>query len=103
METKNVFSEEQIIEFKNSNKDRTSQTNNELYLKGMLISCFAYGELDKKSHSYKQYVEKYESILGKKLFNEIYDSMVKYFENFKVETNIYTDEEGCTYNSIVPK
>lgn len=81
-------------------------------LKSMLNSCFAYDlirtrehvEDFRKSWSYERYVKPYESILGLQLFAEIYyPHMNNLVDNFTVARGVFTDGEGCTYNSIVLK
>ena len=78
-------------------------------LKSMLDSCFAYdfitdNEAYRKTYSFERYVKPYEQKLGKQLFDEIYnDHLNNLRENFKVERGVFTDHEGCTYNSIVSK
>ncbi len=75
----------------------------------MLDSCFAYDVITdieeyRKTHSYKKYVQPYETSLGKQLFEETYKSHLEHLmNNFKVERGVHTDGEGCSYNSIVSK
>lgn len=78
-------------------------------LKGMLDSCFAYDNITdineyRKKYSYERYVKPYEEKLGIDLFNMIYeDHLNNLIKNFKVVRGVYTDNEGCTYNSLQPK
>jgi len=76
-------------------------------LKAMLGSCYAYDVITdndayRKSWSFGRYVKPYEQKLGKELFDEVYNGELNHLrENFKVVRGIYTDHEGCTYNSLV--
>jgi len=76
-------------------------------LKSMLDSCFAYDNINdveafRKTYSFGRYVKPYEVKLGKSLFDQIYNEHLNYLiKNCKVERSVYTDCEGCTYNSIV--
>lgn len=76
-------------------------------LKSMLESCFAYDVITdndeyRKSYSFQRYVQPYEKKLGKQLFETIYNETLNHLRsNFKVERGVFTDGEGCTYNSLV--
>ena len=71
-------------------------------MKSMMKSIFAYDGLHRSGYSFDQYLKKYEDILGKQLFDEVYDEYSKYLnDTFEVVRNVYTDHEGCTYNSLV--
>jgi hypothetical protein len=78
-------------------------------LKSMLDSCFAYDSISdvndyRKTYSFAQYVLPFEKKLGKPLFDEIYNAhLINLIQNFKVERGVFTDGEGCTYNSLVAK
>lgn len=104
MKTKGIVTTEQITAYNNANGGFlkiNKSINNELSLKSMLISCFAYGGISKDSYSFKQYVLPYQNEMSKKLFDDIYNEMLESFNNAKIEHCVYTDGEGCTYNSIV--
>jgi hypothetical protein len=67
-------------------------------LKEMMKSCFAYHSLSKTNN----YIAKYEAKLGTKLFNEIYDSYeIELNNKYTVKSDVYTDGEGCSYNSLI--
>jgi hypothetical protein len=66
-------------------------------LKSMMKSCFTYGGLTKDN----TYINKYVYSLGMKLFNKVYDEYSKYIkENYFIIKDVYTDYEGCSYNSL---
>jgi hypothetical protein len=70
-------------------------------LKNMIESCFAYGGSDQNTYNYKTYIEKFEIILGKDLFDKIYFEHLEYLKNnFTILTGVYTDSEGLSYNSL---
>lgn len=74
------------------------------YLKSMMDSCFTYGGLSEKHHNYHKYLLPYKEILGTKLFNKVYKDYKEDLEkNYIIEQNVYTDSEGCTYNSLIKK
>ncbi len=104
MKTKGIVTTEQITAYNNKNGGFlkiNKAINNELSLKSMLISCFAYGGISKDSYSFKQYVLPYQKEMSKKLFDDIYNEMLESFENCQVLKDTYTDGEGCSYNTIV--
>ena len=98
MKTKGINTTEDID--KNLNIcDFGTQTYNELRLKSMMLSCYAYDNLSKNN----QYIINSGNGLSKNLFNEVYDEQEKFMkENYIVSKNVYTDFEGCVYNSLTP-
>jgi len=73
------------------------------FFKEMIESCFTYGNAGRDSYQFKTYIQPYEKELGKKLFDEVYESHLQYLKaNFRVEKNVYVDSEGVTYNSLKP-
>lgn len=83
----------------------------ELSMLEMLDSCFAYGGVSEfyrvKSYNHdKSYYETYlKSYIDKGGSKEEFDKMLeiqkKHLERCFVKHNVYTDSEGCSYNSIV--
>jgi hypothetical protein len=68
----------------------------------MIRSCFTYGGADRNSYNYTRFIAKYESELGN--FEEIYTKELEFLnKNATVETNVYTDSEGLTYNRLIIK
>lgn len=107
--TKNLFEENQLREFEKKNSALYSaklseQIDNEIYLKNMISSCFAYDGYNKQSYNYSRYIEPYKPKLGERLFEKIYSEQVAYLEkNYSVKRGTYTDSEGCTYNTLIKK
>jgi hypothetical protein len=70
----------------------------------MMISIFAYGgtiEITNEStYGFKQYLSKYVRELGRERFDEVRRTQLQSFEGVTVSRGVYTDGEGCTYNSI---
>lgn len=98
MKTKGITRSSQIDAI---NKSKISQeAREELSLKSMLISCFAYGGIKKDSYNYETYILPYKSKLNESIFNEVYQEMESHFANCEVKESVYTDCEGLTYNSI---
>lgn len=73
------------------------------FMKNMMTSCYTYGSIEKDSYYYKDYLEKWEVILGKDLFEKVYQQQKKELSAYKVVRSVYTDSEGLTYNSLEPK
>ena len=77
----------------------------------MLDSCFAYGGVSEfyvqKSYNhnesyYDSYLRDYLKAGGsKEEFDKMLEIQKKHFEHCSVKHCVYTDYEGCTYNSIV--
>jgi len=81
-------------------KDQEASNN----LKDMINSCFTYGGVDKESYNFKRYILPYKSKMNSILFEFIYaNHLHELKENFVIESSVYTDAEGCTYNSLKPK
>ena len=80
----------------------------ELSMLDMLSSCFAYGGVDSFFHTwsfidsyYNDYLKDYLKEGGsKKEFDKMIEIQRKHYERCSVIKNVYTDSEGCTYNSI---
>ena len=104
MKTKGIVTSEQITAYKNKNGGFlkiSKAVNSELSLKEMLISCFAYGGISKDSYHFEKYILPYQKRMSLKTFEDVYNEMLESFNNAKIEHCVYTDGEGCTYNSIV--
>jgi len=77
----------------------------------MLDSCFAYGGVSdfyrKKGYNncesyYDSYLRDYIKVGGtKEEFDKMLEVQKKHLEHCFVKRNVYTDFEGCSYNSIV--
>ena len=68
---------------------------------GMCESMIAYFN-DLGGYADKQYLTKYRVSLGSNRVEEIYHKLKDYIDhNYQILTNVHTDSEGCTYNSIV--
>ena len=69
----------------------------------MLDSCFAYNGIAWfYDRYYDQYLEKYLKTGGnKKEFDKMLEVQKKHLARCFVKQNVYTDSEGCSYNSIV--
>lgn len=103
MKTKGITTSQQISDY---TKERggflkvSKDINNELRLKSMLISCFAYGGIEKQNWNFERYILPYQKEMNKNTFDEIYSEMNEYFERCEVKHGVYTDSEGCTYNEL---
>ncbi len=73
-------------------------------LKEMINSCFTYGGAGVDSYNYKTYILKYKDNLGEDVFTQVYNEHLQYLtDNATVQTNVYTDCEGLSYNNLVIK
>lgn len=67
--------------------------------RSMIMSCLIYGY--GRDYFMKNHAQKYAAELGGKRVEQIWEDQYDYFKNHcKVNHNVYTDSEGCTYNSI---
>jgi hypothetical protein len=67
--------------------------------RSMIMSCLIYGY--GRDYFYKNHAQRYEAVLGQERVEEIWEDQYDYFINHcKVNHNVYTDSEGCTYNSV---
>ena len=78
--------------------------NREYSCREMMMSIFAYGGTieitDENTYGFKKYLSKYVRELGRARFDEVRRTQLKSFEGVTISKGVYTDEEGCTYNSI---
>jgi hypothetical protein len=104
MKTKNINSTIDIDNYKAKQKlDYSDIVYQELSMKGMMNSCFAYSSIEIGSYDYQIYILPYKEKLTEKLFNEVYDEQKTYLSECTVRHGVYTDGEGCSYNEIVLK
>lgn len=70
-------------------------------MKDMMKSLYTYnyGEVDKND----KYLIDYQEKLGKSLFDKTYNEELKILQEYEVESNVFTDSEGLTYNSLKKK
>jgi hypothetical protein len=73
------------------------------FMKSMMKSLYIYGGIEKGSDGYDRYLSKYENILGKKMFDKIYEEELERLQEYEVEKNVYTDSEGLSYSSLKRK
>ena len=82
------------------------KTREELFCREMINSCLAYGQAQSSFYNpetkeFGYYAQDYIEELGKRtvirLFNEQCDS----FSRAVVKQGVYTDSEGCSYNSVM--
>lgn len=68
--------------------------------KSMMESCYCYGGLTKTN----KYILDFKVILGEDLWNQTYDSYSTWLKNnYTVEHNVGTDNEGLSYNRLIPR
>lgn len=104
MKTRGIVTSEQISEYTRKHGGFlkvSDEINKELSFKGMLISCFTYGGIGRDSYNFRTYLAKYQKEMNKAIFDAIYDEMNEHFKKCEVIPCVYTDGEGCTYNSLV--
>jgi hypothetical protein len=67
----------------------------------MIESCFTYGGADRDTYNYQRYIQDYRKHFGEEMFNKVYEEHLDYLKtNATIEHNVYTDAEGCSYNSL---
>lgn len=65
----------------------------------MMESLYCYEQLTLDS----RYLKKYREYFTEQVFSLIYTTeQTRLKENYTIKHNVYTDAEGCTYNSLVP-
>lgn len=80
-------------------------STNKERLESMIDSCFTYGGYEKGSYQYEKYIAPYKDRFdSEEEFNKVYTERVKELtENYTIEQEVYTDDEGVTYNSLIRK
>jgi hypothetical protein len=90
-----------------SKEDEISEE--ELSCRNMINSMLIYGDsVEKDSYGYNKYLKPYtekgtwhDGLFNEKRLAEIIAEQKKDFEKAIVKRNVYTDSEGCSYNSCV--
>ena len=73
----------------------------ELKARRMVNSIVTYGGLYVGEYDRARYFTSEDKILGKEKVDEIIADQIEFFRNHaKVHSGVYTDSEGCVYNSI---
>ena len=68
--------------------------------KSMMESCYCYGGLTKDN----SYILEFRKELGDDAWNEIYEDYSKFLkDNYTVDYNIGRDNDGITYNRLLPR
>lgn len=78
----------------------------ELSCRNMINSCLIYGSAhyhfyDPITQQFGHYAMDYVKSLGKKTVVRLYNEQVEDFSKAIVETDVYTDSEGVSYNSCI--
>lgn len=81
-----------------------SRLRKELDCREMINCCLIYGSArynfyDPATKRFGQYAERYVKQLGEKAVARLYNEQAEDFAKAIVHHGIFTDEEGCTYNS----
>lgn len=85
--------------------DEEKKELKELNFRRMIISCLTYNGAkqirDDKTGAWGRYGAEYANELGIKRATEVWEEQRDFFkEHAKVSHGVYTDCEGCTYNSV---
>lgn len=91
-------------EFMASSKYATEDEEKELQeiaTRRMVNSIVCYGGLKVGEYDREHYFTREDKVLGKERVNQIIADQIEFFRNHaKVHSGVYTDSEGCSYNSI---
>ncbi|NDC56968.1 MAG: hypothetical protein EBZ69_09255, partial [Alphaproteobacteria bacterium] len=69
----------------------------------MMESLYVYGGIERGSYGFEKYLAKYQDLLGKKMFDKVYEEELEKLQEYEVEKNVYTDSEGLSYNTLKRK
>lgn len=94
-----------ILEWNKSWTDEQKLVRNKLDCLQMIDSNLIYGgqfwQKQNKWDGYHAHSDTYINKIGEKNVRELYDARKNYFRNHvRIHTNVYTDSEGVSYNSI---
>lgn len=88
--------------------DRTTKnirTADELSCREMINSCLIYGDptafYDESTGEFQEYAQSYVKDLGAKTVKRLWDEQLADFAKATVVFGVYTDCEGCCYNSCI--
>ena len=71
-------------------------------LKEMIESCYTYGGADRDTYNFDTYIKKYESEIGKELFDKVYTEHLSLLQDqYTIQFNVGTDSDGIIYNSLI--
>lgn len=92
--------------YKNALTPEQERQHKELSCREMINSCLIYGEArygfyDPKTQQFGQYAEGYVKSLGEETVVRLYHEQAEDFSKAVVRHGVYTDHEGCTYNSCI--
>lgn len=101
MKSKGINSEKDLMDFRSLEENKLcGQVMYEVLMKNMITSCFTYGGAEKESYNFEKYIQKYKDNLTEEIFEAVYEEQMEYLKTFKIVSGVYTDSEGCTYNSL---
>lgn len=96
MKTKGITTPEEI-EMVKSKTEYGTQEYEELKMKSMIVSCFCYDSMNIND----EYIVRSGYKLSTKVFKEVYEEQSEFLKkNYNIIRGVYTDFEGCTYNTI---
>jgi hypothetical protein len=73
-------------------------------LKEMINSCFTYGGADLDSYNFTRYILPYKENMPAQIFETEYKKHLDFLKsNAVIKHGVYSDHEGCTYNSLIIK
>lgn len=83
-----------------------SRLRKELGCREMINSCLVYGSAsydfyDPATKRFGPYAERYVKALGEETVVRLYDEQAEDFAKAIVRHGVYTDHEGCSYNSCI--
>ena len=89
--------------WKNATKEQ-KQLDRELACREMINSCLIYGSFNydfynEETKEFKEYSLSYVKDLGKRKVLKLIKEQKESFKKATVHHDVYTDFEGCTYNS----
>lgn len=99
MKTTGICSQKQIDDLKRRNRSQSVQK--ELSLREMIVSCYVYNGAEKGSYNYQRYILPYQKEMADDVFESVYADQMAYLNTCSVASAVYSDFEGCTYNSLI--
>jgi hypothetical protein len=69
-------------------------------LRGMMRSLYCYDKFPPSKEDYNKYIEEYIIQLGKDEFDRIYKDQEQFLYKHEIVRNVFTDEDGITYNDL---
>lgn len=105
MTSKQIEDAKKILPRFNYRTPQEKHIADELSCREMINSCLIYCNptafYDETTHEFQDYAQRYVKDLGAETVKRLWDEQLADFSKATVLFGVYTDSEGCCYNSCI--